>query len=63
MVPANPLIIGIHLALNYRGGFGIEEIVAFMVLTTEHEQEVDSSIRSVACFQGANLCRTIIVID
>lgn len=44
-------------------GFGIEDIVAFMVLTTEHEQEVDSSTRSVACFQGANLCRTIIVID
>jgi SP family general alpha glucoside:H+ symporter-like MFS transporter len=44
-------------------GFGIEKIVAFMVLTTEHEREVDSSTRSVACFQGTNLRRIISVID
>jgi MFS transporter, SP family, general alpha glucoside:H+ symporter len=43
-------------------GFGIEKIVAFMVLTTEHGREVHSSTGSVACFQSTNLRRTIIVI-
>ena len=42
--------------------FDSEKSVTLMVLTTEHEREVNASTRFVACFRGTDLRRTIIVI-
>ncbi|KAK9234165.1 general substrate transporter [Lipomyces kononenkoae] len=42
--------------------FDIDKSVALMVLTTEHESEINSSTQYSACFKGTDLRRTIIVI-
>ncbi|KAK9364827.1 general substrate transporter [Lipomyces kononenkoae] len=42
--------------------FDINKSIALMVLTTEHESEINSSTHYSACFKGTDLRRTIIVI-
>lgn len=43
-------------------GFDVSKNVGLMVMTTEHEREVNAGTHFVACFRGADLRRTIIVI-
>jgi len=42
--------------------FDVDKNVALMVLTTEHEREVNAHTQYSACFRGSDLRRTIIVI-
>ncbi|KIW99541.1 uncharacterized protein Z518_11280 [Rhinocladiella mackenziei CBS 650.93] len=42
--------------------FDVDKTVTLMALTTEHERELNSRTSFVACFQGTDLRRTIIVI-
>jgi SP family general alpha glucoside:H+ symporter-like MFS transporter len=42
--------------------FDIDKNIALMVVTTEHERTINAETTYLACFQGTNLQRTIIVI-
>ncbi|UKZ46994.1 hypothetical protein TrVGV298_001205 [Trichoderma virens] len=42
--------------------FDIDKNIALMVVTTEHERSVNAETSYLACFQGTNLRRTLIVI-
>ena len=42
--------------------FDIDKNVTLMVITTEHERQVDERTSYRACFSGINLTRTMIVI-
>lgn len=42
--------------------FDFDKNIALMVATTEHERAVNASTTYMACFQGANLRRTVIAV-
>ncbi|KAL6836790.1 general substrate transporter [Trichoderma sp. SZMC 28015] len=42
--------------------FDIDKNIALMVVTTEHERSINAETTYLACFQGTNLRRTLIVI-